>query len=199
MSTWMNRTHRRAALNGLASGLYVLVLAGCGAKDEAAKRPSIHAGGYPGSPGGPVPVASGPFCRPMSDVPPAVLGEVTEKEPPPGPISENVPDKTCMHDLECGDGFCDRGRCAAIWDFGRTYGQECEILPTIHQCGGWLCLDGRCRSCVSDEECKSQLGGGTCEPDDPKEFPGRTCGDHTPPRPPTLLPSLSVSPLSSPK
>lgn len=64
--------------------------------------------------------------------------------------SKNVPKRTCTKDEECGDGFCDRGRCAAIWTCAASFGQRCES-------GSWcstnLCIDGRCRSCVSDAEC----------------------------------------------
>jgi hypothetical protein len=55
---------------------------------------------------------------------------------------------SCKKDDECGDGFCDRGRCAAIWTYGGQYGQPCE-----GNYGGLLCIDGRFRSCVSDAEC----------------------------------------------
>jgi len=68
---------------------------------------------------------------------------------PRGPWSKNVPDRDCTKDAECGDGFCDRGHCAAIHTCWQNLGNRC-ISPRI--CYG-ICIDGRCRSCVSDEEC----------------------------------------------
>ena len=78
--------------------------------------------------------------------------------------SQNVPDRDCTKDRECGDGFCDRGRCAAIWTCWARYGQHCidgRVAPNPDpykvRCAG-MCLEGRCRSCVSDEECVEVLG-----------------------------------------
>lgn len=68
-------------------------------------------------------------------------------------LSKNVPKRACTKDEQCGDGFCDRGQCAAIWTCYVEYGQRCE---EDQKCGAYyLCLDGRCRSCVADSECKS--------------------------------------------
>lgn len=64
--------------------------------------------------------------------------------------SKNVPERSCTHDNECGDGFCDRGRCAAVWTGAGILGQRCT---TNARCVSYLCIDGRCRSCVSDAEC----------------------------------------------
>jgi hypothetical protein len=64
--------------------------------------------------------------------------------------SKSVPERSCTKDDECGDGFCDRGRCAAIWTWTLSLGQRCE---SDSWCGSYLCIDGRCRSCASDEEC----------------------------------------------
>jgi len=61
-----------------------------------------------------------------------------------------VPKRACTSDNECGDGFCDRDRCAAIWTCRERHGQRCE---KDMQCPGELCVDGRCRSCASDAEC----------------------------------------------
>ena len=79
--------------------------------------------------------------------------------------SQNVPDQDCTTDSECGDGFCDRGHCAAIWSCTERYGQRCingrtaptSELPKLDLCQG-ICLDGRCRSCISDEECVKERG-----------------------------------------
>jgi hypothetical protein len=76
------------------------------------------------------------------------------------PWSKNVPARDCTADAECGDGFCDRGRCAPIWTCRERYGQRCldvrSVASARHKddtCNG-LCLDGRCRSCQSDAECR---------------------------------------------
>ena len=74
---------------------------------------------------------------------------------PSRPWSKNVPKRACTQDEQCGDGFCDRGRCAAIWSGSMSFGQRCggDI-----GCGGYLCLEDRCRSCVADDECKEKIG-----------------------------------------
>ena len=97
---------------------------------------------------------------------------------PPRPWSKNVPDQACVNDSECGDGFCDRGQCAAIWTETENYGQKCDavLIYLPQRCGGpesknpgkplcerqvrlsCLCIDGRCRSCVSDDECVKHYG-----------------------------------------
>jgi hypothetical protein len=112
---------------------------------------------------------------------------------PPRPWSKNVPDRGCANDSECGDGFCDRGTCAPIWTWTQIYGQRCDALHFYHpetcpstaagprcdlmpSCGGYLCLDGRCRSCVSHDECVDLLGprGECSDPGDSRA--GRGCG-----------------------
>lgn len=112
---------------------------------------------------------------------------------PPRPWSKNVPDRACAIDNECGDGFCDRGKCAPIWTWTHIYGQRCDALHSYHpetcpstpagprcdlmpSCGGYLCLDGRCRSCVSNDECVELLGprGECSDPGDGRA--GRGCG-----------------------
>jgi hypothetical protein len=100
---------------------------------------------------------------------------------PPRPWSKNVPDRECTNDNECGDGFCDRGKCAPIWTWTHIYGQRCDalqlyhpryacpafgspmvprcdLMPTSTRCGGYLCLDDRCRSCESNDECEKLTG-----------------------------------------
>lgn len=68
-------------------------------------------------------------------------------------LSKNVPKRACTKDEQCGDGFCDRGRCAAIWTCTVEYGQRCD---EEQKCGvHYLCRDGRCQSCAADSECKS--------------------------------------------
>ena len=79
--------------------------------------------------------------------------------------SQNVPDRDCTTDSECGDGFCDRGHCGAIWSCETRYGQRCINGIAAPSPGGGenqicegICLDGRCRSCIADEECIKQRG-----------------------------------------
>jgi hypothetical protein len=80
--------------------------------------------------------------------------------------SKKVPARWCTKHEECGDGFCDRGRCAVIWTCGARYGQPCE---SDRHCGlHVLCNDGRCSSCTSTEECEQrqpQLSGVRCSAD----------------------------------
>lgn len=72
---------------------------------------------------------------------------------PAQPWSKNVPKRACTKDEQCGDGFCDRERCAPLWTCSIPYSKRCEGDA---QCGSpFLCINGRCSSCVSDAECKS--------------------------------------------
>jgi hypothetical protein len=79
----------------------------------------------------------------------AILDDCPERA-----LSKNVPKRACTFDNECGDGFCDRDHCAAIWTCGERHGQRCE---KDMQCPGEVCVDGRCRSCASDAECVNRL------------------------------------------
>jgi hypothetical protein len=72
---------------------------------------------------------------------------------PPRPWSKNVPNRACTKDKQCGDGLCDRGHCRAIWTCSPRYGWPCK---DSRLCEG-VCFEGRCRSCVSDEECQQHL------------------------------------------
>jgi hypothetical protein len=94
------------------------------------------------------------------------IDKAIAEDKPSRPWSKNVPERRCTKDEECGDGFCDRGRCAAIWTYMASYGQRCEW---DRWCAGYLCIDGRCRSCISDEECAhtaSWQSDPQCEPVD---------------------------------
>lgn len=112
-------------------------LPSCAASDEAPK------GARPGHPGEPTAQP-----RPASTV--SALDQAILEDYPPRPWSKNVPSQTCSRDEECGDGFCDRGRCAAVWTAAGLLGQRCA---SHERCVSYLCIDGRCRSCVSDAEC----------------------------------------------
>lgn len=68
--------------------------------------------------------------------------------PPPRALSQHVPDRACSKESDCGDGFCDRGRCAPIWE--DRYGQRCTMTC---QCQPFLCIEGRCSSCLSHADC----------------------------------------------
>ncbi len=92
---------------------------------------------------------------------------------PARPWSENVPlrectdnemcgDSTCQRlscgarctdDSQCGDGYCDRGECKPIWSCNTGFGLRCQ---KNEQCDG-LCIQGRCRSCISHAECVKKL------------------------------------------
>lgn len=102
---------------------------------------------------------------------------------PSKPWSKNVPERACKKDDECGDGFCDRDRCAPIWTWTERYGQRCDAS---HGCPG-LCLDGRCRSCMSDAECVQATGSSAGMCTGPGAAPpGRRCallGLHEPSKP----------------
>ena len=121
--------------------------------------------------------------------------EVEEQRPktlaedrPARPWSKNVPKRSCKKDDQCGDGFCDRGRCAAVWTYIAQYGQPCEGTPNG---GSRPCIDGRHRSCVSDAECAwSPLQDPKCVPDPFFDPGGRECGGTLP----SILPPGPPSP-----
>lgn len=88
------------------------------------------------------------------------------------PWSKNVPDRDCTKDSQCGDGLCDRGHCAAIITCLYYPGAPCK---TDKHCRG-LCMEGRCRSCVSDEECQRKSLAPNAACDAPGSHPpGRSC------------------------
>ena len=81
-------------------------------------------------------------------------------DPPRHALSQKVPDRVCSDDRECGDGFCDRGRCAPIWD--EWYGLRCTEAC---ECGPFLCLEGRCRSCLRHADCAGNRAAKLCSSD----------------------------------
>jgi hypothetical protein len=158
----MNLTRCRILVVGLAAWVALAGLASCVSSDDAPAGARVeHPDRGPKAPPPPASAqaTSEPSVRPPSpsDVgePPSgftlsPIDEAIRKDKPSRPWSKNVPKRSCTKDDECGDGFCDRGRCAAIWTYHEQYGQRCEW---DRWCGGYLCIDGRCQSCVSDEEC----------------------------------------------
>jgi hypothetical protein len=167
----MKRTHRKVALVALAAWLGLSCMASCLSDHEApvgarVKNPRQRA---------PNPVAPAEEEQEAKPPPPGGPFSQLDKEiaddclPIPGlgpglgrAWSQDVPERDCTSDDECGDGFCDRGHCAAIWTCGERYGQHCVNGNTAPSrwfkstgCYG-LCLEGRCRSCESDAECVDQ-------------------------------------------
>lgn len=102
---------------------------------------------------------------------------------------------SCSSTPECRGGeFCDRGVCAMVQthdEWGHGYGAQCvgeEFYPERYRegqgiqrhCRGFVCVDGHCSSCTSDEECHE---GEVCSvapvhpsyPESEPAFPGRRC------------------------
>jgi hypothetical protein len=74
----------------------------------------------------------------------------------------------CTEDAQCQSLFCDRTTCAKIGHV-TNYGEDCTpgpIMPPRSDprppaegiCEGYLCHDGRCRSCKEDAECQDGSG-----------------------------------------
>jgi glutaminyl-peptide cyclotransferase len=84
---------------------------------------------------------------PEAGAPPAPGGRVNQGE--------------CSEDGDCPDGFCDSsGVCSAV-DVAIGYGKVCPFAAgaaSASACGGYFCMDGRCRSCRSDRECQVATG-----------------------------------------
>ena len=173
MRTWMNRTHRKVAFMALAAWVGLSCTASCLSDHEApvgarVKNPRQRAP----IPGAPVEeskeVNPSPPGGPFSPLDKEIADDcifVSENGPVLGRAwSQNVPERDCTSDDECGDGFCDRGRCVAIWTCRHRYGQHCVNGKTAPSRGGasegcyGLCLEGRCRSCESDAECAKEYG-----------------------------------------
>jgi len=114
--------------------------------------------------------------------------------------TEEVSGEPCTYDADCASWFCDRGFCAEADETKGHYGWACESEPSVpvrqvNPCGGYLCIDQRCRSCQSDAECRKYQKGPTCAK--PGDWPGKGCGDYShavseraapPPPPPSELP-----------
>jgi hypothetical protein len=178
----MGRTDLRNLFVGLAAWLSLAGLSSCVSSDDAPAGgrvehpdprisasapkanlvpPSAQASATPAP--SEHPPSSADMNESLSGFKRSPLDKAILKDYPSRPWSKNVPKRNCTDDGECGDGFCDRGRCAAIWTWNTTYGQRCE---NDQWCGDLPCIDGRCRSCVSVAECKSfNLQDVECTPD----------------------------------
>lgn len=146
MKSLFNHVYSLGYLIGLLSAFGMA----CSSSDEA------HGGGrveYPVDPRPkipPSPPAGSASAMPSQHAFLSPSDKAIAQDYPSRPWSKNVPKRTCLKDDECGDGFCDRGRCAAIWTWSASLGQRCRDGT---QCADYLCIDGRCRSCVADAEC----------------------------------------------
>jgi hypothetical protein len=125
-------------------------------------------------------------------VPRTPLDEAIADDFPAREWSKSVPYLPCAGEEECGDGFCDRGQCAPIMTWDNRWGQRCT---TSRECPGLLCINGRCRSCISHAECKSKLGHSEAMCDSPPRgrYP-RYCNDLRTQCTPST-PNPAISPL----
>jgi hypothetical protein len=110
----------------------------------------------------------------------------------------------CIRDGDCRSLFCDRNVCVELYgrgNFGRGCTLVAESTPAERRarataaegCGGYLCWDGRCRSCLSDTECRDGLDSPRCFNAD--HWQGAICEGFFPKHPP---PDPSPIPVASP-
>jgi hypothetical protein len=186
MRMQMNRTHRKHAFFAFA-WVGLAGAASCLSGDDAPARGRVE---HP-PPRAPMPVASAegakagsppPHEGPFTPLDQAIADDCHGYPMQSRAWSQNVPDRECTHDGECGDGFCDRGRCAAVRTCWERYGQRCvngrPVPSRVYEqdrCPG-ICLDGRCRSCESEAECVEATGRSyiLCGPRN--RMVGRWCG-----------------------
>lgn len=146
------------------------------------------------------PVASAPSGPSLStsDVETPQLGTTPSpsdkgtSEAPSQPARSSASKVGCWNDDQCErDQFCDLGRCAAIRSARPFYGKPC-LGSDARACGTLPCIDGRCRSCVSDKECEwaRHIQDPRCKPD--VFVPGgRTCIGVIP----SIVPDMGQGPL----
>jgi hypothetical protein len=156
-----------------------------------------------------------------------VVPDESGRTPVAPKVEPSDPKAGCAADADCSTGFCDRGTCAMPSHSEMSnYGRDCEPLlpepkptkplppirpedirmPTgpVNVCGGFRCIDHRCRSCLSDAECRTWNPTYTEGPLTCKRVEGRggkTCGryDREPKdinRPPPLPPEFPKPPKS---
>ena len=122
---------------------------------------------------------------PMVSRPP-FIPNTKPPSPPPIAVGEGA---ACPKDREsCESDLCDRGTCAedkASWAWG--YGDPCYSGPPhaledpraaangANRCGGYVCVNGRCSSCLSDAECQAGSSDYTCL--SYEGLPGRRCAN----------------------
>jgi hypothetical protein len=171
MTTQTSRMGWERLIVGLASWVGLCCAVSCSSTDQTPAGGRVE---HPDNVPAPPPTtttnvatsdaAPSPAPTPETPVPPDVEEQrpkTLAEDAPARPWSKNVPKRSCKKDDQCGDGFCDRGRCAAIWTFTGQYGQPCEGNR-----GRLPCIDGRLRSCVSDAECVwGSLQDPKCRPD----------------------------------
>ena len=94
----------------------------------------------------------------------------------------------CFRDDNCKSGFCDRGTCGhpepGYWNYGGACepghpphpGEETRFPANGDVCDGFICVNRRCSSCVSDAECQVGWKDYKCLPYE--QLPGiLRCGD----------------------
>jgi len=164
MKKQTNRTWKGLLLLGLAVWGGLASAASC-SPSEARQGERVEHPVAPGPPAPPLTSSSTATAAASASTPPTadprdrVVWCLTEPPRPlpsadPSALSQNVPDQVCSEDRECGDGFCDRGRCAPIWE--DRYGQKCDAACP---CAPFLCLEGRCRSCLHHTDCGRNVCG----------------------------------------
>jgi hypothetical protein len=177
MTMQPNRMHWRFALLSFGAVQGIAAMTSCSSGEPVPGGGRVeHAGSR--TPGPVLSADPGQIVSHPAGVEPlSPLDRAISEMCPPRPLSQNVPERACTKDSECGDGFCDREHCAAIWTCDQRYGQRC--YGPEHEKTGWcigLCIEGRCRSCLSNEECIAEFGGGAeCNPN-PTWSGGRRCG-----------------------
>ncbi len=71
---------------------------------------------------------------------------------------KEIEGETCQGDIDCADGFCNRGSCIAEEGaLGRACDPRIESDAKSAVCGPFVCDLGRCRSCKADSECPLDL------------------------------------------
>lgn len=117
----------------------------------------------------------------------------------------------CAMDADCASSFCDRDTCTEPGQ-PDTYGRSCGPVPlnvdtgepdwSLDVCGGYQCIEGRCRSCFDDQECVAKASGlatsiVTCGL--VPGWRGRSCGNYSfvsdpaDASPPSVLPEPPLS------
>jgi hypothetical protein len=165
MNEHTKQMHYRHAFLGFFAVLGIAAIASCASSNPPPGEKRVEHAGDSQAP----PIYSADPDQDASS-PPAVgqispLDRAISEICPARPWSKNVPDRACTKDSECGDGFCDRDHCAAIWTCDQRYGQRC-YGPEREKKTGWcrgLCSEGRCRSCLSNEDCITERDNSAAE------------------------------------